>query len=249
MIHHTIDAAIEAAFAQDHPFLSYLHTAFGASYASELQAMRPRFAPRHDKDKKISNGRIIDLFGIDCDHQKHPIKQLHILQQIISTDRSSTKIVVDNNTYSDLCITSVVHDMAEALVGDIAYGDKSRNDEIDELNKLEIVLGRIARRDAGWILGRVLPVLSKENMRAAEIFDISERVGYFETGINAGRLALLGKGILHQDEIAMGSSMAKDVTRRHLEILQGHRNVEYIDTLLADSSFVTAQYQELNAAA
>jgi 5'-deoxynucleotidase YfbR-like HD superfamily hydrolase len=89
-----------------------------------------------------------------------------------------------------LTVTAAVHDLGEAVIGDIALPSKTREDEKRE----EVAFRHIANELWGVQVGQrlskaVWSVLNKTDKKHGDMFRAIEYVGYCTTAMQAGRMA------------------------------------------------------------
>ncbi len=92
-----------------------------------------------------------------------------------------------------LLLTAIVHDWAEAIVGDITYHAKTENDHVTEMLELKILIRKIlnemlSQESAGEIeklADQVVSILTNTTSKLGKAFNAIERAGYVRTGIRA----------------------------------------------------------------
>ena len=208
-------------FKELEPTLYSLHSGFIEEYATDLDAMQPRFAQRHDPQQTIDKERFINLLGIDVDHATHPISQWDIARLMIAN--RALYGLSHQETYL-LLVAEVTHDFGEApQQKDIPYGDKSIHDEFSEQKHWVQVVERVAPGHLNnLLLEQVQPIIFDDAHPLHNLFAVSERIGYLNTGLRAARLAhtriarsQLSGQHLTTDEKTVLASIAQDVHIRH----------------------------------
>ncbi len=230
------DLLILEFFKETEPTLYQIHQRFIEEYGTNIKQMQPRFAQRHDPIKTVDPERFENLLGIDVAHDTHPISQWFIGRQIIRNRRFARHLTqIEMNI---LLMTEVTHDYGEApLKKDVPFGDKSEQDDIDEIASWDLAVSTITSGNLlAGLQNKVRPVLTGENKKLHDIFKSSEHIGYIQTGIRAGRLALHSAPTISVDEQAVLGSIISDVRTRFVVSAQDLRvDHPQIDRLLTDN--------------
>lgn len=129
------------------------------------------FKPTH-----ISNGEWVKLLGIDV----HNLRHMCLMQKLCKSFSKHEK-TLNNEDLELLEQVALVHDWAEAIIGDIPAPLKTDKDNENEKNYLLSLLIKfqIIQRD------KIIKVLFDENDPLHETFSFYEKVGYIRTAFIA----------------------------------------------------------------
>jgi len=122
----------------------------------------------------------------------------------------------DKDEQADLQLAAIIHDWAEAIVGDLRYGTKTEQDEKDERDAfLKITDELLADHVEQEVINRTKQVFENvamnEGTKLGRAFNAIEHMGYVRTALNAWRAA---KEKVGDDQEALRSNlyfMAQDV--------------------------------------
>lgn len=247
----TSDELILMDFMYFEPSLSHILSSFLRVFGATLAELQPRFAQRADPNRIFEQDRFEFLLGMDVAHDTHPIKQFNLLSRMVADPSFRTGLsATDIRT---LQLTEITHDMGEAVVkADIAFQDKTAQDEADELEGwAHAVEVSAPAQYKDRILDTVRPVLSGEDARLHELFALTERVGCVETGIAAGHLALNQTQALLTTpaEKQVLAAIAYDVGKRNAAFIESERaTLPILDGFLKEHEPIWLQMQSAVAA-
>lgn len=226
------EQSIVQEFQAARPDLAALHNVFASSrFATRLDKMPLRFAmSKHNPHDAFERDEFLHIFGIDVDHRTHPIKQWHIGTTVL------TGFITDDELERQE-VTAVVHDFAEAATknGDVAFADKTEDDEKEESDMLQKVLRELYGGFCGnLLLQQVSPALDKTTGPGG-LFNLCERVGYSHTQLRAWLYYEEFDGFLPWQQAAVCKSIATEFSA-HKPHLEANRYFPYIDDFLIVNS-------------
>ena len=149
------------------------------------------------KPKGVTNAEWENLLGVDVNNLKHLRLTYGLTRQFIrhSSDLSSSskteikEIQLTLEEQENLLLAAIVHDWAEAIVGDISYDLKTLKEESVEFEELKKIAGDIYGEDNKKLLIRINyvtdTIIKDSNTKIGKIFNIIERVGYLRMALRA----------------------------------------------------------------
>lgn len=143
-----------------------------------------RFRPDH-----VSGAEWQRLLGRDVNNLTHLQVTYQLtrgfFRRLDSLRAPAPHLQFDYEERRQLLFTALVHDWAEAVVGDISYDQKTSDDEDLEWQ----ILGEMTR-DLGPAAGaKTLEILQDTDSKLGAAFNVIERLGYFRTADRAWRTA------------------------------------------------------------
>lgn len=156
----------------------FAKTEDGAEMAGKLRWDRYR-------PDNVSKEEWEKIFGADVNNLKH-LKLTYGLTRAFISYSEALELTEDEK--EDLLLAAIIHDYAEAVVGDISYEHKTEDDETAEYEALKRQLRNLYGNDQE-LLDRAVRVLDTvirdRNTRLGMVFNAIERVGYVRTGLKA----------------------------------------------------------------
>ena len=123
-----------------------------------------------------------------------------------------------------LALAEVTHDYGEAVQGiDIPFGDKTRQNEADELAAWRVAVKKIGGGLTGLLLEEIEPILDGKHPTLSSVFDASETIGYVQTGLRAARYIFGEVAEFTPEQQAVLRSIATDVRGRQGPLVEEHR--------------------------
>src|SRR6185503_14610721 len=161
-----------------------LHDRFAKSVWGETLEQNIRFGDF--KPSYIDNDLWEYLLGDDVNNLRHMPYTAELAKQLARYERIGGSL---------LELTAITHDWGEAIVGDVALPDKIADGQDErELSAYWQIANHIA---PDYDLSQVPEVVWGEH-ELSEPFNAVEYMGYCQTGIRAGKMALLLSGnVLH----------------------------------------------------
>jgi hypothetical protein len=137
------------------------------------------------------------ILGVDVNNLKHLKLSYGLARQFIrySTDsHGPTNEVSEEQTLTkkeqeDLLLAAIVHDWAEAVVGDISYDLKSKAQEEKEYEELKKMTHGMFKEGDSDLLDRIHfvtdTVIKDTSTKLGKMFNSIERIGYVRTALRA----------------------------------------------------------------
>lgn len=239
---HATEQTIVAHFRAERSDLAQIHDVFTASqYADRLGDMPLRFAQKHNFEDAFSRNEFLHILGIDVDHITHPIKQWHVGRLMLKGVSSEA---VTPEQAECLEVTAVLHDFGEAatVAGDIAYADKTDEDETEEVRALSVVLRELYGDQN--LFEYIEPALNPQT-EVGKIFKLAERVGYAQTQIRAWKYQREYGDQLSANQINSCLSLASDYSFHHPHMDKARTTFPYVDDFLITHREMTSSILKL----
>lgn len=176
------------------PNLMDIHRAFAETEHGQALAAQVRY-DRY-KPAGVSNERWVELLGADVNNLTHMPLTYGLTQDMIRQLDMHQPDILSSEEAETLKVAALIHDWAEAIVGDITYSDKTLADEEVEKAELEKMLVQLAGKEAtnlnALMLSAANEVVFSPDSKLGFVFNTVERVGYMRTAIRASRHVLAG---------------------------------------------------------
>lgn len=180
----------------DNIFHEFAKTNYGKILRSNI-----RFS--YFKPTSMSNNNWEKTLGKDVSNLYHLSVSLEITRDFLSQSlvpkRSWSKKLSKEATFSKedqtvLLFTSVIHDWAEAIIGDIDLTKKKESDEDQEMIVLRDMIHKLlgdgkSKREVDNLADKVVSILTDKNSKLGKAFNAIEKIGYLKTGMKALRLS------------------------------------------------------------
>ena len=155
---------------------------------------------RYDRYKpsNMSNPEWEHLLGVDVNNLKHLRLTYGLARQFIkySIDLPISSEESNNNEeqltpkeQEDILLASIVHDWAEAVVGDHSYDLKTLKEEDVEFEELKNLTDSIYKKNNKELLNRINyvtdTIIKDPNSKLGKIFNAVERIGYLRTSLRS----------------------------------------------------------------
>jgi hypothetical protein len=177
-------------------FYSFSRTNYGNTLKSNIRFSY--FKPKHISSKDWEN-----TLGKDVSNLYHLYVSLQITRNFLihcshpnqKWHNSLTQEAKFNSEEQKILLfTSVIHDWAEAVIGDIDFAFKKQSDEKQELIILKDLLNQILgdgknNKDLNRIGDTVTSILKEKNSKLGKAFNAIEKIGYLKTGMKAWLIA------------------------------------------------------------
>lgn len=177
-------------------FIKFSKTKYGDTLKSNI-----RFS--EFKPENISNEKWIELLGKDVSNLYHLYVSLIITKEFITNCKNpfykenktiSPEVLFTDEEKKYLLFTSVTHDWAEAIIGDIPLTSKKETDEDKEMKILRElyhqVLGEGKEGDELEHLAfQVKNILTDRSTKLGKAFNAIERIGYLKTAMRSWYLS------------------------------------------------------------
>lgn len=177
-------------------FIKFSKTDYGKTLGANI-----RFS--EFKPESMSNEMWVKVLGKDVNNLFHMSVSLDITKYFLNTCVTPSKkwrvktpqdAVFSNEEQKDLLFTSVIHDWAEAIIGDIPLTSKKESDEDKEMVILHELLHKILgngrdKQNIDKLANNVKSILTDRSTKLGKAFNAIERIGYLKTAMKAWYLA------------------------------------------------------------
>jgi hypothetical protein len=163
-----------------------IHECFEETEYGRTLAARVRY--ERYKPAEVANERWIQLLGADVNNLTHMPLTYGLAQDFIRTADRDQSYPLDDSEKELLQVAALTHDWAEAIVGDITFGDKTDEDERAEAAAFDAYL-------SGFYTGKEAELIQKAreeiifdhsgDTKLGRVFNAIERVGYMRTALRA----------------------------------------------------------------
>ncbi len=173
-----------------------IHRIFSATEHGQTLAGQVRY-DRY-KPAEVSNERWIEILGADVNNLSHLPLTLGLTRDMIRNLHIHQPDFLDECEEQMLCTAAIVHDWAEAVVGDITYSEKTEQDETEEKSQLLAMLDQFGVHGSGvqeFIKQASDEVVFSPESKLGLVFNSVERVGYMRTALRASLHVMAGKAL------------------------------------------------------
>jgi hypothetical protein len=168
---------------------SFTETEYGQTLAGQVRY--ERYKPEH-----ISNERWTELLGADVNNLTHMPLTFGLTRVMVTQLRLTQPRLLDTNEENLLGAAAIIHDWAEAVVGDISYSDKTDDNKAEEKEQLTAILASFegtSAQDAKALIDRAAQeVVFAPDTKLGHIFNTVERAGYMRTALRAAHHVIQG---------------------------------------------------------
>lgn len=167
----------------------------------------------------MSNGRWEELLGADVNNLNHLPLTYGLSKSMVRNLRNLQPGLLNPREEEILQIAALIHDWAEAIIGDINYNDKTLEDEAEEMMHLAAILDQYYGEDVGDLRIKMLDdmaVVKDPNSKLGRIFNTIERVGYVRTALRASEHVHSGTAVECENALRW---LAVDVLGNHPPVL------------------------------
>jgi hypothetical protein len=130
----------------------------------------------------------VELLGADVNNLTHLTLTYGLTQDFIRVAEKLQPGYLDDEDEELLQIAALIHDWAEAIVGDISFGDKTATNEVEEQAAFAAHLAEFYTGDATELINKARTEIvfdhAGEN-KLSRVFNAIERVGYLRTALRA----------------------------------------------------------------
>jgi len=200
------------------PNFMELHHAFAATEHGQKLASQVRYDRYKPED--VSNERWVELLGADVNNLTHMPLTYGLTQDMIRQLDLSHPGLLNDGEKDELRVAALIHDWAEALVGDITYSDKTSSDEEEERLQFGSLLSAFEGENAAdmshLIANAADKIVFDPNSKLGQIFNTVERVGYVRTAIRASKHVRSGDAADCEEGLKW---LVADVFGNHIEVL------------------------------
>ncbi|MBI2595034.1 MAG: hypothetical protein HYW38_02145 [Candidatus Colwellbacteria bacterium] len=206
-----------------------IYELFANSSYGEILRQAIRYAPF--KPESVSNEKWVEVLGPDVSNLEHLKFTLSLTQDFLrfsanphkewmSRERELEELKFDSDDVEMLCLTAIIHDWGEAVVGDIPWGDKKTSHSEAELIILKRQIKELCNKRFGILISKMNMAaevaLGGENTKLGQAFNAIEMIGYGSTALKAWEQWRNFDGVLSQNLF----KLAKQVAGGHLQTWQ-----------------------------
>jgi hypothetical protein len=200
---------------------------------------------RYEKYKpaEVSNGRWVELLGADVNNLTHLTLTYGLVQNFVRATDMLQPGYLNEEEDEVLKVAALIHDWAEAIVGDISYGDKTDIDELQEQAAFEAHLAQFYDGDAANLIDKARKEVVFDHMgnsKLGKAFNAIERVGYLRTALRAS------DHVIDQDAPDCDAGLrwiVADVLSQQPSALE-----HYSETLIAIKQYLIAEHERISRA-
>ena len=171
-----------------------IHRDFSQTKYGEILLRNIRWA--RFKPEKTTNEQWNKLLGADVNNLKHLQLTYGLARQFINynygVQLSTThglSVTLTKKEKEDLLLAATVHDWGEAIIGDINYDFKTKENEEEESEHLKKIAQEIYRGKNKELAERIElvidDVIKDPDTKLGKIFNVIEKIGYLRTALNA----------------------------------------------------------------
>jgi hypothetical protein len=220
------------------PRLMEIHEKFEQTDFGKTLAGRVRY-DRY-RPTGVSNERWVELLGADVNNLTHLTLTYGLAQDFIRTAQTLQPDLLTSEDEQLLQVAALIHDWAESIVGDISFGDKTANDEIEEQEVFEANLASFYDGDITLINKARTEIVFDHTgkNKLGQVFNAIERVGYLRTALRAGDHIIQGDAMDCDDGLHW---LVADVLSQQPKALTA-----YAETLQPVGQFLANQHDKIS---
>jgi len=145
---------------------------------------------RYDKYRhpSVSHKQWIDLLGRDVNNLEHLSLTRGIALGFVRYSQEHQPDLLTDDEAATLPLIASIHDWGEAITGDISFGDKTADNDVEEAHALDVVATEIyANNQPPELLDAAKAVVfdHEGQSKLGKIFFAIECLGYMRTAVNA----------------------------------------------------------------
>lgn len=161
-----------------------IHRGFAQTEFGEVLASRVRYEKY--KAATITNEQWVQLLGADVNNLTHLPLTYGLTKAFIRSAAESQPEFLDAGEQDVLKASALIHDWAEAIVGDVSFGDRTDEHDRAEQQAFGANLASFYRGDATGLIDRARnEVIFNPGSKLGQVFNAIERVGYLRTALRA----------------------------------------------------------------
>ncbi len=161
-----------------------IHETFSRSIFGKKLRESPRF--HIFKPDDVNTRHWVEILGDDVNNLNHMIVTLGIAEGFVGSLNGAISL----EDKRIICLTAIIHDWAEAVMGDIPLPQKTDEDEkreitvLKELFEIFLTTNKYGHKVPTEQLDRVCDILSGDD-ELSLVFKTIEEMGYMKTGLRA----------------------------------------------------------------
>jgi len=174
---------------ESQPNLMNIHRSFAGTDLGQTLADQVRY-DRY-KPEAVSNERWVQLLGADVNNLTHMPLTWGLTMSFVSRINAQQPDLLNTHEGQVLQAAALIHDWAEAIVGDITFSEKTSEQETEEHSQLIAILEQFSGETTQDIWGLVdeaaHSVVFSHEGKLGHMFNTIERVGYLRTALRASQ--------------------------------------------------------------
>ena len=147
------------------------------------------------KPIELNNNEWEKLLGFDVNNLKHHLVVYNQTKNFINEDKNQNAYPINHQTL--LLLTSINHDWGESIVGDVMFDLKDEEHEIKEEKAIKKIFNELIfsfnDKELNELFNLTINITknrqTEKNDDLSHRFNMIERLGFLETGINAWNLS------------------------------------------------------------
>ena len=222
---------------------SELHRAFSETSHGQKMSENIRFAKYNLSG--MPNDEWEKLLGRDVNNLEHMSLTHGITVAFIRYCETYQPELLTDEEKKMLLLTAITHDWGEAIRGDVSFGDKTQQEEAQEIKDFDLVVDSVSYGSFNYeeIKQAQEIAFDHHGSKLGRIFYTIERLGYMRTALEASEIVRAQR---QPDETTYGLIwLVADVLSNHM-----HQDQLLKDSFRYDAVFaaITARHEEIDAA-
>lgn len=161
---------------------SFASTQYGQKLANKIRYERYNLG-------NLSNSEWVSLLGADVNNLLHMLVTYRLAQDFVAVSKKTDHSFLTQDEEQLLYIAAIIHDQAEAVVGDVTFSDKLKSHEELEHEAFKQHAADFSPGLSSTVIKQIakardIIVFNSQTM-LGELFNIIERLGYLRTGLRA----------------------------------------------------------------
>ena len=170
--------------AEHAPDLIAIHNSFAATEFGQRLASKVRY--ERYKPLEVPNDRWVKLLGADVNNLTHLTLTYGLARAFAATTERLRPGELTRHEQVVLQVAALIHDWAEAIVGDISFGDKTTAHEVVEKSAFAANLAKFYQGNQADLIEEARSeVIFDHDSRLGRMFNSIERVGYMRIALRA----------------------------------------------------------------
>ncbi len=169
---------------EQEPGILEIHTSFASTEFGKILAGRIRYEKY--RPDGVTNDRWRELLGADVNNLSHLTLTYGLTRSFVRRLRTSQAELLNPHEETVLQTAALIHDWAEAIVGDVSFGDKTTDDDAVERASFEANLAKFYSGNATELIDEARQdIIFDHTSKLGKMFNAIERVGYLRTALRA----------------------------------------------------------------
>jgi len=166
-------------------YLAFSNTKYGRQLSGKLRYEQYNFG-------HLGSSEWVRLLGVDVNNLAHMLITYSLAKSFTEQTLLLKPSSLSESEQELLLIAAIIHDQAEAIVGDITFGRKGKSDEAAEqkafAEHLQAFTPGLSDEVRQLVQRAKDEVLFTTDSKLGEMFNIIERVGYLRTALRAAEI-------------------------------------------------------------